>query len=141
MRPGLVDLRIYLDGALVRNAALAVAPSEIVASPPFDGFQIGLEPDNAGSITKVTKEISRNTPAFRYFVGRFHMPEGSSVTIRWLRNGTPLSFIAETIHSGDNGTVLNGAVQGTDGQLEPGEYQVVVTLDTQPVYADVVIVT
>ncbi len=141
LRPGLVDLRIYLDGALVRNAALAVAPSEIVASPPFDGFQIGLERDNAGSITKVTKEISRNTPAFRYFVGRFHMPEGSSVTIRWLRNGTPLSFIAETIRSGDNGTSLNGAVQGTDGQLEPGEYQVVVTLDTQPVYADVVIVT
>ena len=140
VKPGVVDLRIYLDGLLVRSAALAVAPSEIVASPPFDAFQIGLEPDREGNMAKATKEISRNLSEFRYFIGSFHMPEGSSVTIRWLRNGTPLGFAPETIPSSDNGNALNSAVQGKDGYLEAGEYRVVVSLDTQPVYADVVVV-
>src|SRR5262249_29321957 len=49
LNPGLLDVRIYLDGLLVRSAALAVAPSEIAASPPFDSFQIGLAPDGAGN--------------------------------------------------------------------------------------------
>jgi len=31
-------------------------------------------------------------------------------------------------------------VPGNNGYLEPGEYRVVVSLDTQPVYADVVVV-
>ena len=140
VKPGVVDVRIYLDGLLVRSAALAVAPPEIVASPPFDAFQIGLEPDGEGNMAKATKEISRNLSEFRYFIGRFHMPEGSALTIRWLRNGTPLGFTPETIPSRDNGTALNGAVQGTDGYLEPGEYRVTISLDTGPVYADVVVV-
>jgi hypothetical protein len=112
-----------------------------VASPPLDSFRIGLEADAEGNMAQTTKEISRNKSEFRYYIGHFHMPEGSSVTIRWLRNRTPISFIADTIPSRDNGTALNGAVQGKDGYLEPGEHQVIFTLDTQPVYADVVVVS
>jgi hypothetical protein len=138
--PGVIDVRLFLDGKLVRNGALALTTPAIAASPPFDRFVIGLEPDGNGNLSKPTRDLSRNTPEFYYFIGPFHMPPASTLSIRWLINGVPLGGGPQIVSAGDNGATMLNFVPGNDGFLEPGEYEVVISLDTQPVYADVVVV-
>ena len=138
--PGVIDVRIYLDGKLVRSGALALTTPEIASSPPFESLVVGLEPDGNGNILRITRDLSRNTPEFYYFVGPFHMPAASTLSIRWLINGVPLGGGPETIPGSENGSTMLSFVPGNNGYLEPGEYRVVVSLDTQPVYADVVVV-
>ncbi len=138
--PGVIDVRLYLDSKLLRSGALALTTPEIAASPPFERFLIGLEPDGNGGLLRITSDLSRNTPEFYYFVGPFHMPEASTLSIRWLINGVPLGGAPETVPGSESGSTMMNFVPGNNGYLEPGEYRVVVTLDTQPVYADVVVV-
>jgi tetratricopeptide (TPR) repeat protein len=138
--PGIIDVRLYLDAKLMRSGALALTTPEIAASPPFDSFKIGLEPDGNGGLLKVTRDLSRNTPEFYYFVGPFHMEPSSTLSVRWLINGVPLGGGPETVSGSQNGNTILNFVPGHDGFLAAGEYSVVVSLDTQPVYADVVVV-
>lgn len=137
--PGVVDVRIYLEGVLARNGAFAVTTTDIAAAPPFDSFLIGLGNDGQGGLLEVTNEISSNSPEFYYSIKSLRLQPDSTLSISWLRDGDP-SWVPQTISGSDGfGSVLD-FVPGSNGYLLPGEYRVVITLNTQPVYAEVVVV-
>jgi len=54
-------------------------------------------------------------------------------------NGSPLTPQSETINGSGTSRMI-GLVEGDGGYLRPGEYQVLVALDGQPVFADIVVV-
>jgi hypothetical protein len=138
--PGVIDVRLFLDGNPARNGALAITTREIAASPPFGSFLIGLEPDGQGGLLRITRDISRNSAGeFYYRIAPLQVPADSTLAIAWLRDREPFTP-PETVPGTAGYREMLSFVPGSNGYLEPGEYEVVVSLDTQPVYADVVVV-
>jgi hypothetical protein len=139
MGPGVIDVRISLSvaGKLVRKGALAITTREIASAPPFETFLIGLELDGKGGLLKITRDLSRNTPEFYYYLGPLRLEPASTLSILWYINGVP--FGPEMVPASSGWDAILNIVPGNNG-LEPGEYQVLISLDSQPVYAAVVVV-
>ena len=137
--PGLVQIRLYLDGDVIRNAALVIAPPETASTAPFQRLEFGVDPDGEGRFAKAAREFSASEPEFRYVLDGIAIPSSSVLTIRWMLNGSPLTPQSETINGSGTSRMI-GLVEGDEGYLRPGEYQVLVALDGQPVFADIVVV-
>jgi hypothetical protein len=139
LTPGVIDFSVYVDGELARTGALAVTTPEIAASPPFKSFQVGLGNDGNGGIIDVTREISRNSPEVYYAMKPLRLGARSTLSTVWYHDGDLYLPPLEVLGS-DGFTNVLDILPGVSGLLEPGEYKIVVSLDTQPVYAEVVVV-
>lgn len=138
--PGLVQIRLYLDGAAIRNAALVIAPLQTASAPPFQRLEFGVDPDLEGNFAQTSREFTVGQGEFLYVLDGISFPPQSVLTVRWTLHGNPLTPRADTFEGPEAPRRFIGLIQGVDGYLAPGEYQVLVSLDGEAVYADTVVV-
>jgi hypothetical protein len=137
LETGLIRIHFYLDGELTRTASLALAPAQVAERPPFERFDIGMSPDGEGILAQVTKEFPPDAWQIDYVVDGIDLAPESELTIRWYREGEPLGLFEDS-YTGQDG--VRKAISFVAENPESGEYQVLVSLDGELVYADVVVV-
>ena len=138
--PGLVQIRLYLDGEVIRNAALVIAPPWTASAPPFQHLEFGVAPEAEGHFAQASREFTVSQGELRYVLDGISFPPQSVLSVRWTLDGNPLTPRADTIEGPEVPPRFIGLIQGVDGYLRPGEHQVLVSLDGQAVYADIVVV-
>ncbi len=138
--PGLVQIRLYLDGDVIRNAALVIATFQTASAQPFQSLEFGVHPNLEGHFAQTSREFTVGQGEFRYVLDGISFPPQSILTVRWMLDGSPLTPLADTFEGPEAPRRFIGLIQGVDGYLTPGEYQVLVSLDGEAVYADTVVV-
>ncbi len=102
-----------------------------------------MQPAGEGHLERVTKVFPTNVPGIDYVLYGFNLPPDSVLSVRWYRDGRPLESSTDEysgeMYSGSDRIRWANASFRVD-RLEPGEYQLQVTLDGTPVYADVLVV-
>jgi len=127
---------------LARKGVLVVAPAAAVSSPPFQSFALGTGFDHEEGISPTkAKELFANEGALGYVIESASLAPGSLLSVRWMKDGKPLGPAPEEIGEDD---LYAGYYEGYPFSLDdpplPGEYEVIVAMDGQPVYGNVIVI-
>ena len=142
LEPGVIDVYVFLGGQLARKGVLVVAPAAAVSSPPFQSFALGTGFDHEEGISPTkAKELFANEGALGYVIESASLAPGSLLSVRWMKDGKPLGPAPEEIGEDD---LYAGYYEGYPFSLDdpplPGEYEVIVAMDGQPVYGNVIVI-
>ncbi len=138
--PGVIDIYVFVGTRVARKGVLVVAPPNVASSPPFTSFAYGTGDYEDGIDPTKAKEFFANGETLGYVIEGAALSPGSVLSVHWTRDGRPLRPAADEFRPED---ISEGYGEGYLSLFDDpmaGEYEVIVALNGQPVYSDVIVV-